>query len=192
MTFDSASIAVPQAMTDETTAIHLAAVRLVRQLEAQGKTLALAESCTGGAVASALTAVAGASTIFSFGFVVYGNRAKESLLGVSEVSLKNLGAVSRTVAEEMAQGALLRAESDLALSLTGIAGPTGGSVDKPLGTVWFALAARAQVQTPQVETPQVDPQIKSVRQVFDGTRAEVRHQATLFALAWLLEETAKQ
>ncbi len=167
-------------------AIESAAADLVCQLGAGAKTVAVAESCTGGAIAQALTAVAGASKVFGFGFVVYSNRAKESLLGVSAASLQSYGAVSLAVAEEMARGALSRAGSDFALAVTGVAGPTGGSAEKPVGTVWFALAQQRIELTPVVK---VQVQVRSLRKRFAGGRDEIQAQATLFALAWLVEET---
>ena len=128
--------------------------------------------------------MAGASKVFGFGFVVYSNRAKESLLGVSAASLQSYGAVSLAVAEEMARGALSRAGSDFALAVTGVAGPTGGSAEKPVGTVWFALAQQRIELTPVVKV-----QVRSLRKRFAGGRDEIQAQATLFALAWLVEET---
>ena len=109
-------------------------------LIARGETLAIAESCTGGSIASKFTAMAGASAYFMAGMVTYSNRAKQEILGVSTESLSQYGAVSEQVAREMAEGARRVAHSDYAIATTGIAGPTGGSEAKPVGTVWMAVA----------------------------------------------------
>ena len=122
---------------------------LLQQARAKGLRIACAESCTGGMVAVALTDLAGASNVFDRGFVAYSNAAKVAMLGVSEATLNTNGAVSEPVAQEMAEGALARSEADLAVSITGIAGP-GGSEFKPEGRVCFALARndiRTLVQT---------------------------------------------
>lgn len=105
-----------------------------------GKTLSVAESCTGGAIASKFTAMAGASAYFQTGVVSYSNEAKRDILGVDMEDIIRYGAVSETVAIQMAEGAKRAGESDYAISTTGIAGPTGGSVEKPVGTVWFGVA----------------------------------------------------
>jgi len=116
------------------------ATELGALLKAHGYMLALAESCTGGMVAEVITSVAGSSAWFDRGFVTYSNQAKIDMLGVSEQTLENLGAVSEQVAVEMAFGALKHSQAHIAGSITGIAGPDGGTADKPVGTVCFAWA----------------------------------------------------
>lgn len=116
---------------------------LVEALRERGQTVAFAESCTGGLMANRLTNVPGASEVFREGYVVYANSAKEHLLGVSSELLRLHGAVSADVAAAMAQGALSSAEADYALAVTGIAGPGGGSIEKPVGTVFIALARQS-------------------------------------------------
>lgn len=113
---------------------------VVKLLAAQGKKLSLAESCTGGRIASRITDVSGSSEVFTHGFVTYSDQAKQQLLGVNGVLLDTHGAVSKEVALAMAEGALARSRADIALSVTGIAGPTGGTDYKPVGTVWIGLA----------------------------------------------------
>ena len=140
---------------------------------AKGLLLATAESCTGGMVAAALTDIAGSSDVVERGFVTYSNEAKRALLGVPLELIKAQGAVSAAVADAMAAGALKHAPVDLAVSITGIAGPGGGSPDKPVGTVWFGFAAKGG--TPKTE-----------RHVFPGDRAAVRRAATRRALELLL------
>jgi nicotinamide-nucleotide amidase len=147
---------------------------LLERARARGLRIACAESCTGGMVAVALTDVAGASDVFDRGFVTYSNAAKVAMLGVQEATLVAYGAVSEPVAREMAEGALARSEAQLAVSITGIAGP-GGSEFKPEGRVCFALA--------QTDVP------TRVRTVEFGSlgRAKVREAATAYALGLLAE-----
>jgi nicotinamide-nucleotide amidase len=115
---------------------------VVHALTEKGLTLSLAESCTGGIISSRITDVAGASEVFTYGYVTYANSAKVSLLGVNETDLETHGAVSEIVAKKMAEGALKQSGADIAVSVTGIAGPTGGSAEKPVGTVWIGLSVR--------------------------------------------------
>ena len=138
-------------------------------LELHGMTLATAESCTGGGVAQAITDVAGSSVWFERGFVTYSNLAKQQMLGVSEFTLKQHGAVSEAVAREMVAGALKNSTAQVALSVSGIAGPDGGTADKPVGTVWFAWGIK-------------DGETLAQRHQLGGNRAEVRSQAVHFAL----------
>jgi PncC family amidohydrolase len=120
---------------------------VVRELTRLGKTLSTAESCTGGLVASRITDVSGASSVFTHGFVTYSNEAKSQLIGVSGDTLAANGAVSQEVACEMAQGARRTSGSDYGISITGIAGPSGGTADKPVGTVCFGIAGPNGVKT---------------------------------------------
>jgi nicotinamide-nucleotide amidase len=119
-----------------------AAARVLERCRARGLTVATAESCTGGLVAGALTEIAGSSDVVDRGFVTYSDAAKQAMLGVPAAILDRHGAVSRETAEAMARGALAHAPVDLAVAITGIAGPGGGSAEKPIGLVHFAAAAR--------------------------------------------------
>jgi nicotinamide-nucleotide amidase len=123
-------------------AIAKLAQALVADLTAAGKAVATAESCSGGWVAKAITDIAGSSAVFHYGIVSYSNGAKESLLGVHNETLEQHGAVSEAVVIEMAEGVLNLSGADIAVAVSGIAGPSGGSKDKPVGTVWFAWAVR--------------------------------------------------
>lgn len=126
--------------------IHDLAAAVIAAAGARGWTLATAESCTGGLVAGALTAVAGSSTVVDRGFVTYSNAAKSELLGVPAGLIVEHGAVSEPVARAMASGARERAGVDLAVSITGVAGPGGGTADKPVGRVHFACASPSGVE----------------------------------------------
>lgn len=146
---------------------------LIEAFKARGLTLSLAESCTGGAIAAAVTDIAGASDIFYGSAVTYVNSAKENILGVSTETLNRVGAVSRECAEEMALGSRRIYGASVAMSVTGIAGPGGGSVEKPVGTVWFGMS-------------DADGETSFVRR-FDGGRAEVRRQTAETVLQALLD-----
>ena len=135
-----------------------------------------AESCTGGMVAAAITSISGSSEMFDRGFVTYSNEAKTEMLGVPPFLIAQHGAVSREVARAMAEGCLRHGTGDAAVAITGIAGPTGGSEEKPLGLVWFGVAKGDILFTE--------------REVFHGDRAQVREAATLHALRLLLGVTA--
>ncbi|EPX86168.1 competence/damage-inducible protein CinA C-terminal domain protein [Rubellimicrobium thermophilum DSM 16684] len=128
----------------------MSAEDLIRAAAARGLRIAVAESCTGGLLAAAITEPAGASAVFDRGFVTYSNDAKRDLLGVSQATLDAHGAVSEEVAAEMALGARQRSDADVAVSVTGIAGP-GGSAFKPEGRVCFGLATRSSLRTMTVE-----------------------------------------
>lgn len=142
-------------------------------LKARGLSLVTAESCTGGWVAMALTAIAGSSDWFERGYVTYSNAAKREELGVSEETLQRHGAVSEETAREMAAGALKHGRGQVALAITGVAGPTGGTRDKPVGTVCFAWAQGSK--------------ISSRTRRFDGDRESVRRQSVVHALQGVLE-----
>jgi len=149
------------------------AQRLARALRAEGLLLATAESCTGGWIAQVLTSQAGSSDWFERGFVTYSNAAKEEMLGVSTATLEQWGAVSEQTATEMARGALAHSRAQAALAVTGIAGPSGGSPGKPVGTVVFAwVVAGATVRT--------------ARHHFSGDRRAVRAQSVVEALRGML------
>ena len=153
-------------------------IRVLQACRARQWTLATAESCTGGLVAGALTEIAGSSDVVDRGFVTYSNAAKMAMLGVPEAMLAAHGAVSRPTAEAMAQGALARAGVDLTVSITGIAGPGGGSADKPVGLVHFAAAAKG------------GRMIHREKRYGDIGRSEVRRLSMLEALHMLLELAA--
>ncbi|MGJ3232367.1 MAG: CinA family protein [Oceanicaulis sp.] len=121
-------------------ALHARAAEVLSKAAAQGVMLATAESCTGGLVAAHLTEIAGSSAVVDRGFVTYSNAAKTEMLGVPAAMIEAYGAVSEPVARAMAEGALARSQAGLAVSITGVAGPGGGTDAKPVGLVWFALA----------------------------------------------------
>jgi nicotinamide-nucleotide amidase len=127
--------------------LHAAARAVLDACRARGLKVATAESCTGGLVAGALTDIAGSSDVVERGFVTYSNEAKEQMLGVSSETLRDYGAVSRQTAEEMARGAIAHSNAQIAVAITGIAGPGGGSKDKPVGLVHFATAERSGALT---------------------------------------------
>lgn len=150
------------------------AQRIVDKAGAEGVMIAAAESCTGGMVAAAITAVPGASAVLDRGFVTYSNDAKTEMLGVTSALIAQQGAVSGPVARAMAAGALARSRADIAVSITGVAGPSGGSARKPVGLVWFGLAVRSGP-------------VRLEQRVFaDASRDLVRLRATETALGLLL------
>ncbi|CAK0764888.1 NMN aminohydrolase [Gammaproteobacteria bacterium] len=150
------------------------AQRVGQTLAARQFFLATAESCTGGGVGQALTAISGSSSWYERGFITYSNLAKEELLGVSATTLAVCGAVSEKTALEMAQGALARSHAQVSLAVTGIAGPSGGTPEKPVGTVCFAWMCH-------------DRPARTVTHCFHGDRAAVRHQSVAMALEGILE-----
>lgn len=145
------------------------AEQVAETLRANGEMLATAESCTGGWVAKACTDLAGSSEWFESAAVTYSNRAKQALLGVTAATLEEHGAVSRECALEMVAGALVRFEASVAVAVTGIAGPTGGTPDKPVGTVWIAWQRRGGAARAELFH-------------FDGDRDAVRRQTVAVAL----------
>ena len=153
--------------------IESAASDLVTALLAAGKTVAAAESCTGGWVAKAITDIAGSSGCFSYGIVSYSNEAKEALLDVDAATLKEHGAVSEATVREMVAGVLELSGADLAVAISGVAGPGGGTPDKPAGTVWFSWASRSSRGGVSVET---------ALHHLGGDREAVRRQSVVLAL----------
>lgn len=153
--------------------------RVVEENRAAGRRIALAESCTGGLVSAALTEIPGSSAVLERAWITYSNEAKSECLGVSEDLIDAFGAVSIACVYALAQGALARSNADIAVAISGIAGPEGGSEQKPVGTVVFARAVRGETR-PDAESRRLGDK--------DGswTRAEIRRQATLCALELLL------
>lgn len=147
---------------------------LVALLKARGLTCATAESCTGGGVGSAITSVAGSSDVFMGGVISYDNSVKRDVLGVDEGILASVGAVSAECASAMASGVRKLLKTDLAVSITGIAGPGGGTAEKPVGLVWFGAASKYGVRTEKA--------------IFQGDRESVRRQAVVHALGMLTVE----
>jgi nicotinamide-nucleotide amidase len=149
--------------------------RVLDAARMRGLKVATAESCTGGLVAGALTEIPGSSDVVERGFVTYSNDAKQQMLGVRADTLAARGAVSREVAEEMARGAITHSAADLAVAITGVAGPGGGSADKPVGLVHFAAAARN------------GRLLHRERRFGEIGRSEIRQESVLVALEMLLE-----
>ena len=147
--------------------------RLARVLQDKGWMLATAESCTGGMIAAACTELSGSSNWFERGFVTYSNEAKVEVLGVDAAAIESHGAVSEVVARAMAFGAVRHSRAKVGVAVTGVAGPTGGSAEKPVGTVWFGFM--------------VDGLLSSEMTRFDGDRAAVRAATVQFALDGLLQ-----
>ena len=159
------------AVTDET---NRWVIPLAKILTHRGILLVTAESCTGGGIAEALTSVPGSSRWFDRGFVTYSNAAKIDMLGVEPSLIAHWGAVSEPVVAAMVGGALDRSQADLAVAVTGIAGPTGGTPDKPIGTVWFGLAHRPYP-------------VHTFCRYFEGGRQAVRQQAVVTAIGALIQ-----
>ena len=148
------------------------AIELGAALQARNLTLALAESCTGGMAAQAVTSVAGSSAWFDRGFVVYSNQAKTDMLNVSKLLLETVGAVSEEVAAALANGAIQQSDANIAASITGIAGPSGGTHEKPVGTVCFGFCYKKQVFT--------------ATQHYSGNRESIRMQSVEYVLKQLV------
>lgn len=142
-------------------------------LKSREMSLATAESCTGGWTGEAVTSVSGSSQWYDRGFITYTNQSKQDMLGVDEATLDNHGAVSEQTVREMAQGALSHSRADVSVAISGIAGPSGGTAEKPVGLVWFAWAAKSGA-------------IHSEKHLFPGERREVRRQAVEAALKGVL------
>lgn len=153
-------------------AILARASDVLQHLRARSRRVATAESCTGGLIAAALTHIPGSSDVVDRGFVTYSNEAKTAMLGVPAGIIAAHGAVSGPVAEAMASGAVARSLADVAVAVTGVAGPGGGSVEKPVGLVWFGLARRARP-------------VRTEHRVFSGDRTAVRAATVAMALELL-------
>ena len=158
----------------ESEAIAVLAEALVGELVAAGRSVATAESCTGGWIAKALTDVPGSSACFGYGVVSYSNEAKAAMLGVRSRTLKRHGAVSEEVVTERVSGVQASSGADYAVAVSGVAGPDGGSDEKPVGSVWFAFAV-----------PAGSPRAELLR--FEGDRESVRRQSVVYALQKLRE-----
>ena len=171
-TLQLSCLAVYPAPMDEN--LSESVIALGDQLRRRGESLVTAESCTGGWLAKVCTDIAGSSDWFEAGFVTYSNSAKQSMLGVSSDTLETYGAVSEQTVREMAQGAIQQSKADWTVAISGIAGPGGGSPDKPVGTVWFAGAGPEKWMLAQ-------------RMLFEGDREAVRRQAVEHALALLYQ-----
>ena len=146
---------------------------LIQKLTASNQTLSTVESCTGGLLFGYLTAVPGASAVLERGFITYSNQAKQEMVGVTKNTLAAFGAVSQQTAEEMAKGGCQIARTDLSISLTGIAGPSGGSAEKPVGLVWISAFRRDGIQ-------------QTERHLFTGDRKQIRMLACTHAISLLL------
>jgi nicotinamide-nucleotide amidase len=162
----------------DTHSLHVTVEALASLLLARGQTLAAAESCTGGLIAASCTELAGSSAWFERGFVTYSNEAKTELLGVPAELIARHGAVSEEVARAMASGALRHSRADIAVAVTGVAGPTGGSEAKPVGTVWLAWAQRAEDDDGRATMA-----VHAEKVWFPGDRQAVRGATVAHALA---------
>ena len=147
---------------------------LANNLSAQNLKVTCAESCTGGLLAANMTRLPGSSAWFDMGFVTYSNEAKQQMLNVNPTTLAHYGAVSEEVVREMALGALIASKADYALSISGVAGPSGGSEEKPVGLVWFGVASKKRIW--------------AEFKVFNGDRDQVRAQAVQHAIQLLLSK----
>jgi nicotinamide-nucleotide amidase len=150
------------------------AIQIGSALKSHGLVLATAESCTGGAVASSITDIAGSAEWFERGFITYSNESKREMLGVAQETLVRYGAVSEAVVREMVAGALYYSHAQVALAVSGIAGPAGGMPDKPVGTVWFAWGIKGRQCVARLHH-------------LSGSRAEIRMQSVCIAFQGVLE-----
>ena len=157
--------------------IKILAEALVGELTSSSKVVSTAESCTGGWIAKAITDIPGSSAVFGYGIVSYSNGAKESILGVQNQTLEDHGSVSEQVVKEMAEGSLHLSGADIGVAVSGIAGPDGGSEEKPVGTVWFAWAVRDDGKV----------MIQTGCQHFSGDRDLVRELTVVHALQGVLD-----
>ena len=156
--------------------VETLAKRVIEENKAAGRKVVLAESCTGGLVSAALTEIPGSSAVFDRGFVTYSNESKMEALDVPLDIIETFGAVSIACAWAMAKGALAKSDADVAVAISGVAGPTGGTTLKPVGTVVFARVVRGQEGEPEGELKKFDP----------TSRADIRREATVCALELLL------
>ena len=154
---------------------------VVHKLLEENLTITTAESCTGGLIAATIVNVSGASGCFNEGYITYANEAKVRLLGVSEESIRSFGVVSDKVVAEMAEGALNRADADIAIAVSGIAGPLGGSPEKPVGTVYIGICLKDKVDKSLTKT--------SYKFHFEGDRSEIRDKTVKEALKIILSAT---
>ena len=157
-------------MNNEQASIEELVKQLAAKLTEKGWMLATAESCTGGMIAAACTDLAGSSQWFDRGFVTYSNEAKTEMLGVPAELIAKHGAVSEEVVRAMAEGAIRHSRAQVSIAVTGVAGPGGGSVEKPVGTVWVGWCVGGQITSRLLQ--------------LSGTRKNIRHQVTQSALRW--------
>ena len=155
------------------------AERVLAEARKRGLKIATAESCTGGMVCAALTDIAGSSDVFERGFVTYSNESKQAMLGVPADTIAAHGAVSTETARAMAEGAIRNSRADIAVAITGVAGPGGGSAEKPVGLVCFAIARKEKAT------------LERRQQFIDGGRSAIRQDATRMALELLLDAAAR-
>lgn len=153
-------------------------IEMGKALLEKKRTITTAESCTGGWIAKVITDIAGSSEYYQRGFVTYSNEAKHEMIGVDEQTLLKYGAVSEEVVRQMAKGALIKANADFAVSVSGIAGPGGGSEEKPVGLVWFGFAMKTSTGI----------QTTATHCIFSGSRAQIRAESVIFSLKSILKE----
>lgn len=162
--------------------VHQLPLQLAEQVITKGLKIVTAESCTGGWVAETITSIAGSSDWFDRGFVTYSNAAKQEMLGIRASTLEHYGAVSEQTVREMAEGALSHSHANLSVAITGIAGPSGGTPEKPVGTVWFGWSLRKSNDFLTI----------TKLEHYAGDRQEIRQQAVIAALKGLLSLATEQ